>query len=98
MPASRSNARTTTNTRHRSRTEVSKPWLWLNVERSAQSSGRSTFMQPRMDAVLSRQQLDRVCVVLVRARKPNNIGAVARAMHDLRCHHRRYVSDDCGPL
>jgi TrmH family RNA methyltransferase len=32
--------------------------------------------------MLSEAELDRVCVVLVRARNPSNIGAVARAMHD----------------
>jgi len=31
--------------------------------------------------MLSEEQRARVCVVLVRARDPNNIGAVARAMH-----------------
>jgi len=35
-----------------------------------------------MGAMLNQQELDRVCVVLVRARNPNNIGAAARAMHD----------------
>jgi tRNA/rRNA methyltransferase len=51
-----------------------------------------------MDAVLSRQQLDRVCVVLVRARNPNNIGAVARAMHDFGFHHLRVVNDYAVPF
>jgi len=46
-----------------------------------------------MDRVLSSQQLDRVCVVLVRARNPNNIGAVARAMHDFGFRHLRVVND-----
>jgi len=32
--------------------------------------------------MLTESELDRVCVVLVRARNPSNIGAVARAMHD----------------
>jgi len=32
--------------------------------------------------MLTEAELDRVCVVLVRARNPSNIGAVARAMHD----------------
>jgi TrmH family RNA methyltransferase len=31
--------------------------------------------------MLTEEQRERVCVVLVRARNPNNIGAVARAMH-----------------
>lgn len=43
--------------------------------------------------MLSRQQLDRVCVVLVRARNPNNIGAVARAMHDFGFRHLRVVNE-----
>jgi TrmH family RNA methyltransferase len=48
--------------------------------------------------VLSRQQLDRVHVVLVRARNPNNIGAVARAMHDFGFHHLRIVNDYAVPF
>jgi len=32
--------------------------------------------------MLTEAELDRLCVVLVRARNPSNIGAVARAMHD----------------
>ncbi|HEY6414415.1 MAG TPA: TrmJ/YjtD family RNA methyltransferase [Edaphobacter sp.] len=43
--------------------------------------------------MLSSQQLDQVCVVLVRARNPNNIGAVARAMHDFGFRHLRLVND-----
>jgi tRNA/rRNA methyltransferase len=48
--------------------------------------------------VLSQQQLDRVCVVLVRARNPNNIGAVARAMHDFGFHQLRIVNDYAVPF
>lgn len=36
---------------------------------------------------------DRVVVVLVRARNPSNIGAVARAMHDLGYKHLRVVNE-----
>jgi TrmH family RNA methyltransferase len=36
---------------------------------------------------------DRVVVVLVRARNPSNIGAVARAMHDFGFMHLRVVND-----
>jgi tRNA/rRNA methyltransferase len=43
--------------------------------------------------VLNQQQLDRVCVVLVRARNPNNIGAAARAMHDFGFRHLRVVNE-----
>jgi tRNA/rRNA methyltransferase len=43
--------------------------------------------------VLNQQQLDRLCVVLVRARNPNNIGAVARAMHDFGFRHLRVVNE-----
>lgn len=42
--------------------------------------------------------LDRIAVVLVRARNPNNIGAAARAMHDFGFHHLRVVSDYTPPL
>jgi len=48
--------------------------------------------------VPSQQQLDRVCVVLVRARNPNNIGAVARAMHDFGFRHLRIVNDYAVPF
>jgi tRNA/rRNA methyltransferase len=37
--------------------------------------------------------LDRVIVVLVRARNPSNIGAVARAMHDFGFRHLRIVNE-----
>lgn len=43
--------------------------------------------------MLHPQELDRVVVVLVRARNPNNIGAVARAMHDFGFRHLRIVND-----
>lgn len=42
--------------------------------------------------------LDRIVVVLVRARNPNNIGAVARAMHDFGFRYLRIVSDYGPPL
>jgi tRNA/rRNA methyltransferase len=42
---------------------------------------------------MSGRWIDRVVVVLVRARNPNNIGAVARAMHDFGFRHLRVVSD-----
>jgi len=48
--------------------------------------------------VLSPQQLDQVCVILVRARNPNNIGAVARAMHDFGFRHLRLVNDYTVPF
>lgn len=40
-----------------------------------------------------REQQGRVVVVLVRARNPSNIGAVARAMHDLGYEHLRVVNE-----
>ncbi len=43
--------------------------------------------------MLPPDQLDRFVLVLVRARNPNNIGAVARAMHDFGFRHLRLVSD-----
>lgn len=48
--------------------------------------------------MLNRQQLDQVCVVLVRARNPNNIGAVARAMHDFGFLHLRVVNEYAVPF
>lgn len=47
---------------------------------------------------MSVELLDRVVVVLVRARNPNNIGAVARAMHDFGFRHLRVVSEYAPPL
>ena len=43
-------------------------------------------------------ELDRIVVVLVRARNPNNIGAVARAMHDFGFGHLRLVNDYTVPF
>jgi TrmH family RNA methyltransferase len=42
---------------------------------------------------MSEEQRARVCVVLVRARNPNNIGAVARAMHGFGFSDLRLVND-----
>jgi TrmH family RNA methyltransferase len=44
------------------------------------------------------RMFDRVVVVLVRARNPNNIGAVARAMHDFGFRHLRVVNDYAVPF
>jgi TrmH family RNA methyltransferase len=43
--------------------------------------------------MLSRIERDRIVVVLVRARNPSNIGAVARAMHDFGFRHLRVVNE-----
>ena len=43
--------------------------------------------------MLSAGELDRIYLVLVRARNPGNIGAVARAMHDFGLHRLRVVND-----
>jgi TrmH family RNA methyltransferase len=43
-------------------------------------------------------ELDRVVVVLVRARNPSNIGAVARAMHDFGFSRLRVVNEFAPPL
>ncbi len=48
--------------------------------------------------MLTESQMDRVVVVLVRARNPNNIGAVARAMHDFGFSHLRIVNDYAVPF
>jgi TrmH family RNA methyltransferase len=47
---------------------------------------------------MDRRELDRVVVVLVRARNPNNIGAVARAMHDFGFRHLRVVNEYAVPF
>ena len=46
-----------------------------------------------MTKVLAQEDRERVSVVLVRARNPNNIGAVARAMRDFGFSALRLVSD-----
>ncbi len=43
--------------------------------------------------MLSEDELGRLCVVLVRARDPNNIGAVARAMYDFGFRDLRLVNE-----
>ncbi len=48
--------------------------------------------------MLLEEQRDRVCVVLVRARNPQNIGAVARAMHDFGFGRMRVVTDYPAPF
>jgi tRNA C32,U32 (ribose-2'-O)-methylase TrmJ len=48
--------------------------------------------------MLTDEELDRVCVVLVRARNPSNIGAVARAMHDFGFGRLRVVNEFALPF
>jgi len=48
--------------------------------------------------MLTEGELDRVCVVLVRARNPSNIGAVARAMHNFGFRRMRVVNEFAPPL
>ena len=48
--------------------------------------------------MLTREQRERIVVVLVRARNPNNIGAVARAMHDFGFSTLRVVSEYAVPF
>jgi TrmH family RNA methyltransferase len=48
--------------------------------------------------MLTQDQLPRVTVILIRARNPNNIGAVARAMHDFGFHDLRIVNDYAIPF
>src|SRR5215475_3335863 len=43
--------------------------------------------------MLTAEERERVCVVLVRARNPNNIGAVARAMYGFGFDDLRVVSE-----
>ena len=48
--------------------------------------------------MLDQVERDRVCVVLVRARNPSNIGAVARAMHDFGFSRLRVVNTFAAPF
>ncbi len=47
---------------------------------------------------MSGREFDRVVVVLVRARNPNNVGAVARAMHNFGFRHLRVVNEYVVPF
>jgi TrmH family RNA methyltransferase len=55
-------------------------------------------MQTYNGAMLNEDELERVCVVLVRARNPANIGAVARAMHDFGFATLRVVNEFAVPF
>jgi len=48
--------------------------------------------------MLTEKELERVCIVLVGARNPNNIGAVARAMQDFGFRDLRLVNEYRVPL
>src|ERR1700744_5381296 len=48
--------------------------------------------------MMNGRELDRVVVVLVRARNPNNIGAVARAMRAFGFRHLRIVNEFAVPF
>ena len=48
--------------------------------------------------MLHPEELDHVAIVLVRARNPNNIGAVARAMHDFGFRHLHVVNEYTVPF
>lgn len=67
------------------------------MARPADVSAGRFFVGPRIENV-NGQELDRVVVVLVRARNPNNIGAVARAMHDFGFRHLRVVNEYAVPF
>ena len=58
------------------------------------------MVRPRLESEVMPfpEELDRIVVVLVRARNPNNIGAVARAMHDFGFLHLRVVNDYAVPF
>jgi TrmH family RNA methyltransferase len=59
---------------------------------------RRFFLRLESKMMLRPEYSDRVVVVLVRARNPNNIGAVARAMHDFGFRHLRIVNDYAVPF
>jgi TrmH family RNA methyltransferase len=67
------------------------------MARPADVSAGRFFVGPRIKGVNGRE-LDRVVVVLVRARNPNNIGTVARAMHDFGFRHLRIVNEYAVPF
>ena len=55
-------------------------------------------LSTRYDGVMLLEQQSRMVTVLVRARNPANIGAVARAMHDLGYEDLRVVNDFHAPF
>ena len=61
------------------------------------SEGRRAFapasLLSRYDSFMLPEQQNRLVVVLVRARNPSNIGAVARGMHDFGFSHLRVVNE-----
>jgi TrmH family RNA methyltransferase len=63
-------------------------------------SSPAAFFLSRLESKLMANglELDRIAVVLVRARNPNNIGAVARAMHDFGFRTLRLVNDYTVPF
>jgi TrmH family RNA methyltransferase len=63
-------------------------------------SSPAAFFLSRLESKLMANglELDRIVVVLVRARNPNNIGAVARAMHDFGFRTLRLVNDYTVPF
>ena len=63
-------------------------------------SSPAAFFLSRLESKLMANglELDRIVVVLVRARNPNNIGAVARAMHDFGFRTLRLVNDYAVPF
>jgi TrmH family RNA methyltransferase len=59
----------------------------------------AAFSLARLESGMMRgMEFDRVVVVLVRARNPNNIGAVARAMYDFGFRHLRVVNEYAVPF
>jgi len=56
-------------------------------------SSPAAFFLSRLESKLMANEMDRIVVVLVRARNPNNIGAVARAMHNFGFRTLRLVND-----
>jgi len=68
------------------------------LPRPGSSAGPFPFQSHKMESVSNSSLLQRVSVVLVRARNPNNIGAVARAMHDFGFSDLRIVNEYTPPL
>jgi tRNA/rRNA methyltransferase len=62
------------------------------------SSPAVIFLLRLESKMMSGRVIDRVVVVLVRARNPNNVGAVARAMHDFGFQHLRVVNEYAVPF
>ena len=71
---------------------MARTWPWVG------EVSRTHNRPHKINSMLDQPSLARIAIILVRARNPNNIGAVARAMHDFGYSSLRIVNDFAMPL